>query len=220
MAGEDARQTRKNQMSSVGELETLDWGLRNLSVGSSIIISGRPSCASQGMSRTLSRNGQCSRHPFWKLGSLRYSKSYPMARRQRWMRLGMRYKGLWTFWGCFGWHSLAVSHEGQGQFLQSGRLGWWFPCSKKGTRRCAPIIGVSHCSASLGKFPLRCWKGSFDWLSNLTFRNRSRVLHLKNQLFIFSCRWHCFAGLLGRWPSAHTGRVCGWNEVSPASGWT
>lgn len=43
-------------------------------------------------------------------------------------------------------------HDAQGQCLWTGVLRTF---SKKGTGECAPIIGVSQCSASLGK-PMQC----------------------------------------------------------------
>ena len=45
------------------------------------------------------------------------------------------------------WKSGAVPKEWQ--------TGWWFPCLKKGTRGCVPIIEASHYSASPGKYTLR-----------------------------------------------------------------
>ncbi len=69
---------------------------------------------------------------------------------------------LRTLLGCLGWHAFLVSCGGQWQCLWRGRL------------RCAPIIRVSHCSASLGKFISGCWKGGSDRLLNLRSR-RSNV---------------------------------------------
>jgi len=54
-------------------------------------------------------------------------------------------------------------------YLWNGRPGWWSPFSEKGTGGCAPIIGVSQCSSSLGKFIPGCWKGGSGRLSNLSF---------------------------------------------------
>ncbi len=39
----------------------------------------------------------------------------------------------------------------------------WFPFLKRGTGRCALIIGISHCSPSSWKFIPGCWKGGAGW---------------------------------------------------------
>lgn len=59
---------------------------------------------------------------------------------------------------------------------QSGGLAWWLTFSKRGTRRCSPIKGLSHYSASLGKFPPGTEKGGFDQMSNLRLWKSSVVL--------------------------------------------
>ncbi len=40
--------------------------------------------------------------------------------------------------------NLSVSRGSRGQYLWSGRVGWWFPSSRKGTEGCAPVVGVLH----------------------------------------------------------------------------
>ena len=61
--------------------------------------------------------------------------------------------------GCFGWHVSSTLHGSLWQCQRSSRAGRWFPCLKRGTRGCVPIIDASHYSASPGKNNLRCWKG-------------------------------------------------------------
>jgi len=76
---------------------------------------------------------------------------------------------------------------GQRQYLWSGRPG------------CAPIIGVSHCSASPGKFIPGCWKGGSGRLSNFSFRrNVDSVLAVE--------RWTSSLLLQGCWGALWTWR--------------
>lgn len=64
--------------------------------------------------------------------------------------------------GCHGRYVLTVLHRGLGQHHWSGRLGWWFPFLKIGTR----IIGVLHYSASLGKSSRGSWNWCFGLFTN------------------------------------------------------
>lgn len=64
--------------------------------------------------------------------------------------------------GWHGRHVLTVLHRGLGQYHWSGRLGWWFPFLKIGTR----IIGVLHYSASLGKSSRGSWNWCFGLFTN------------------------------------------------------
>lgn len=64
--------------------------------------------------------------------------------------------------GCHGRHVLTVLHWGLGQYHWSGRLGWWFPFLKIGTR----IIGVLHYSASLGRSSRDSWNWCFGLFTN------------------------------------------------------
>ncbi len=50
----------------------------------------------------------------------------------------------------------------------------WVTYLKRETEGCAPLIGVSHCSASLRMLIPGCWKGGFKQLFNLRSR-RSNV---------------------------------------------
>ncbi len=58
---------------------------------------------------------------------------------------------------------------------------------------CAPIIRVLHCSASLGKFIPRCWKGGSDRSSNLRYkRNTANSIQAMEQ-------WASSLPLQGYW---------------------
>ncbi len=58
---------------------------------------------------------------------------------------------------CLGWHASSVLRGGRGQYLWSGRLGWWFPSLRKGTRGCASVIGVSHLRHGAEKAIVEPW---------------------------------------------------------------
>ncbi len=53
------------------------------------------------------------------------------------------------------------------------QTGWWFLFLKRGIGGCAPIIGVSHCLASLAKLIPGWWKGGSTRLTNLRYRRNN-----------------------------------------------
>lgn len=111
------------------------------------------------------------------------------------LRFTLRCWRLWTLCDCLEWHAFSVS-QGLGLSLRSGKLGWWFQFSKRGTGGCAVIIRVSHYSASRRKFTFGCWKGGFGWSSNFGFRNSSVVLVLAMELWASSLPFHACVHIL------------------------
>ena len=102
--------------------------------------------------------------------------------------------------------------------VETGKLGWWFTFSKKRTGGCAPIIGVSHCSATPGKLTPGCWKGDSGRLLNLRFRrsNVDSVLDME--------QWTSSLPLQGCWGGRATvslGGSCGgyWGSIGYRGCW-
>jgi len=99
-----------------------------------------------------------------------------------------------------------MSCGGRGQYLQNDRPVWLSPFSNKGIGGCAPIIEVSHCSASPGKFIPRCWKGGSGRLSSLSFRrnNADSVLAVEQWTSSLPSQG-CWGGA---WEFAHPVYMC------------
>lgn len=52
--------------------------------------------------------------------------------------------------GCLDWQVSTAGH--QGQYLWTGKQGWWSPSWRKGTRGCVATTGSSHSSAHLLRY--------------------------------------------------------------------
>ena len=75
-----------------------------------------------------------------------------------WTRFTLRCWSLGTLLGCLSWHTSSISRWGQWKCLWNGRPWRWFPFLQRRTGGCAPIILISHCSASLEEFMSGCCK--------------------------------------------------------------
>lgn len=64
-----------------------------------------------------------------------------------WPHDRFRWKSPWDAKGsghCLGWHTSLMIRGGLAQCLWTGKPGWWFPFSKRGTGEWAPVVRVLH----------------------------------------------------------------------------